>query len=543
MKKKIQKPILRNPKTLPKNWQKANSAHLLPILGGKSDAIQTFAVACASLNKELIINKSKHFLSVYHPNVRLIILGIGGTPTTIRLTSNQFIPGKDVGCDFDHKGYPTIVIERPLIEDVLHFCKIALARAGSESTEIANNKQDDEETEMKYVDGIPVWGEPLDNAVSQMKNCQKDADYCALMADHHKGYAVPIGGVVAYKDKISPSGVGFDIACGNKAVLLDADPAEVTKNISTIMDDIYNSLSFGVGRCNNEVVESPIFEKNFHPAWGIPEVRKLRQKAQSQLGTIGSGNHYVDLFLDEAEQIWCGVHFGSRGFGHKIATHYINAGGGKDGMDVDPVLLDVASDLGEQYILAMGLAGQYAYEGRDWVCDKIASILGASILDEVHNHHNFAWYEPHHIDEHLWVVRKGATPAYPGQRGFVGGSMGEDSVILEGVKSEESRKALYSTIHGAGRVMSRTQAAGKVRWKRGKKVRKSEGEISKKMMEDWVRSSGVELRGGGTDESPHCYKRLSEVLRHHENTVKILHTLRPIGVAMAGADEFDPWKD
>ena len=130
MAKKIKKPILRSIKALPENWQKAKGARLLPAMGGNSDAIQMFAVACASLNKGLIINKSRHFLSIYHPYVRSIILGIGGTPTTIRLTSSQFIPGKDVGCDLDHKKYPTIVIERPEIDDVLHFCKIALARAG-----------------------------------------------------------------------------------------------------------------------------------------------------------------------------------------------------------------------------------------------------------------------------------------------------------------------------------------------------------------------------------------------------------------------------
>ena len=393
---------------------------------------------------------------------------------------------------------------------------------------------------MRLINNIPVWGEPLQNAVEQMENCAKDAEHCALMADHHLGYAVPIGGVIAYDGKVSPSGVGFDIACGNKAVLLDCEAEEVKSHISTIMDDLWKALSFGVGRINKEQVDHQLFEDD--PAWLIPAIRPLKQRARSQLGTIGSGNHYVDVFVDERDRVWVGVHFGSRGLGHKIATHFIKAGGGKDGMFVDPVLLDVESELGEEYVAAMKLAGRYAYAGRDWVCQKVASILGAQIMEEVHNHHNFAWEEKH-AGRDLWVVRKGATPAFSGQKGFVGGSMGDFSVIIEGVDSDQSGEALYSTVHGAGRIMSRTQAAGRKRYKKGRVIRMSKGEISKEMMMEWVTASGVELRGAGTDESPHCYKRLPEVLEAHGDSIKILHQLQPIGVAMAGEDEFDPFRD
>ena len=390
------------------------------------------------------------------------------------------------------------------------------------------------------LNGIPIWGKPQDNAVQQILNCQKTADYCALMADHHLGYAVPIGGVVAYKDQVSPSGVGFDIGCGNKAVLLDADAGEIRANIDTLMDDIWREISFGVGMKNKEEVEHELFDDD--PAWDIPEVGRLKSLARSQLGTVGSGNHYVDLFVDESDRVWCGVHFGSRGVGHKIATHFLRIAGGREGMHVDPVLLSVDSQEGQEYVAAMKLAGRYAYAGRDWVCSKVASIMGAHILEEVHNHHNFAWRENHNGKD-MWVVRKGATPAFPGQKGFVGGSMGDVSVIVQGVESEESKKALYSTVHGAGRVMSRRQAAGKFRWRKGRRMKMSDGTISREMMMKWISKAGVVLRGAGTDESPHCYKRLPEVLEFHEPTIEVLHTLRPIGVAMAGADEFDPFKD
>ena len=390
------------------------------------------------------------------------------------------------------------------------------------------------------IDGIPVWGIPLEDAVRQIKVCRETAVQAALMADHHIGYSMPIGGVAAYRDKVSPSGVGFDIACGNKAVRVDANPQFVKDNIDEIMDEVFHTISFGVGRKNKEAFDHPLLHDD--PAWEIPAAAALKDLAHEQLGTVGSGNHYVDIFEDETGAIWIGVHFGSRGLGHKLATHFLKAAGGKEGIHVPPTLIPAKSGLGQEYIACMKLAGRYAYAGRDWVCLRVANILGANILEEVHNHHNFAWREEHG-GEKLWVVRKGATPAFPGQRGFIGGSMGDNSVIVEGIQSDEGRLSLYSTVHGAGRVMSRTRASGKSRWKHGRKVHTTRGEVSRQMMLDWVNKKGVALRGAGTDESPHCYKRLKDVLKCHSDSLRIIHTLRPLGVAMAGEDEWDPYKD
>jgi tRNA-splicing ligase RtcB (3'-phosphate/5'-hydroxy nucleic acid ligase) len=144
----------------------------------------------------------------------------------------------------------------------------------------------------------------------------------------------------------------------------------------------------------------------------------------------------------------------------------------------------------------------------------------------------------------LIVVRKGATPAFPGQKGFVGGSMGDDAVIIEGATNgsdDVQRDALFSTVHGAGRVMSRTAAAGKRDRRTGRQ--KTRGAVSPEMMQNWVREKGVILRGGGTDESPHVYRRLPEVLHAQGDTIRVVHTLRPLIVVMAGANEFDPYKD
>jgi tRNA-splicing ligase RtcB len=266
----------------------------------------------------------------------------------------------------------------------------------------------------------------------------------------------------------------------------------------------------------------------------------LKEMAHQQLGTVGSGNHYIDLFTDEEDRVWIGCHFGSRGLGHKIATYFLKAAGASDGIDAEPSVLPVGSSLGSEYLAAMHLAGAYAYAGRDWVCARVAAILGASGMEEVHNHHNFAWLEEHG-GEQLWVVRKGATPAFPGQRGFVGGSLGEQSVILEGVENADAKYSLYSTVHGAGRAMGRMEAKGTFDRKTG--AVKRPGRVSQEMLDGWIQRAGVELRGAGLDESPDCYKRLDSVLAACADSVRILHRLTPVGVAMASAREFDPYKD
>jgi tRNA-splicing ligase RtcB (3'-phosphate/5'-hydroxy nucleic acid ligase) len=243
------------------------------------------------------------------------------------------------------------------------------------------------------------------------------------------------------------------------------------------------------------------------------------------------------------------------------------------GTDSPPVLLEVGTELGDAYIDAMELAGEYAYAGRDVVVAKALEILGAEAIHEVHNHHNFAWREEHG-GRTYWVIRKGCTPARPGQEGFVGGSMGDESVILEGVESPESEDSLFSTVHGAGRIMSRTQAAGRVR--RRKRWACSNRDCDRlfesrdavcpehpgsRLMKTWIeeqlkpgnvdwpavqarlREQGIVLVGGGADEAPEVYKRLPEVLDAHAGSIRVKHTLRPLGVAMDGREIYDPYKD
>jgi tRNA-splicing ligase RtcB len=362
--------------------------------------------------------------------------------------------------------------------------------------------------------------------------------------------------------------------CGNAAIRTDTTIEQISggmtlaearsnphrfaqnREVRQLADEIASSVSFGIGRKNradDAPTDHPLFQD---PAWyAIPNRGSyrddLREKARKQLGTVGSGNHYVDVFADETGTVWVGVHFGSRGFGHTVASGFLALGQGRDWGERVPekeVLLDLAAPVGHDYWQLMELAGRYAYAGREWVARKVVSMLGASEVELVHNHHNFAWKEEHDGREYV-VVRKGATPAFPGQKGFIGGSMGDDAVIVRGTPAEDAdaetsrvqREALFSTVHGAGRVMSRTAAAGKRNRKTGRVI--TPGKVTPEMMKEWISDRGVVLRGGGLDESPHAYRRLPKVLAEQGPTVEVLHVLRPLIVVMAGADEFDPYKD
>lgn len=402
----------------------------------------------------------------------------------------------------------------------------------------------------RLVEDTVVFGDPDEATLQQIRRCAAPPETVGsvLCADAHRGYSMPIGGVVAYEGLVSPSGVGFDIACGNKAVRTNLTAGEIRADLPKIMDAIVKTISFGLGRKNPRPIDHPLFDS---PRWKVhPGVAALKGLAREQLGTVGAGNHYVDLLEEVGTgQLWVAVHFGSRGFGHKTATGFLNLAAGRpfdapgrgESMDAPPTLLRTDSALGQAYLQAMMLAGEYAYAGRDYVVEQVLRILGARATESVHNHHNYAW-EEEHGGRKVWVIRKGATPCHPGQVSFVGGSMADISVVIRGKESSAAKASLYSTVHGAGRVMSRTQAAGK--WKRvGKRRVRVGGMISPEEMRRQVKAYGVTLRGGGTDEAPGVYRSLQEVLDAHADTIDILYTLKPIGVAMAPPDLFDPYKD
>lgn len=408
-----------------------------------------------------------------------------------------------------------------------------------------------ERGKMLTLNNTVVFGQHDSKTLEQLRDVASRAERAALLADGHFGYVMPVGGVAAYRNKVSVAGVGFDIACGNAAIRTDLTP-DALGGLEGLADEIAASISFGLGRKNTSEdapVDHPLFGSE---AWeAVPPSHRdsLKERARAQLGTVGAGNHYVDIFADEEGRVWVAVHFGSRGLGHALASNFMALAQNEPwGVRVKETeaLLSLGDELGQAYWATMNLAGEYAYAGRGWVARKVVALMGARELELVHNHHNFAWKEHHVVDgerEEVVVVRKGATPAHPGQKGFVGGSMGDDAVILKGSShpSPEASAAMFSTVHGAGRVMSRTEAAGKWDWKL--KRRKTAGKISPEMMQSWLREKNVILRGGGLDEAPQAYRRLPDVLRAQGGTVEVLHTLKPLIVVMAGEAEFDPYKD
>jgi tRNA-splicing ligase RtcB len=213
---------------------------------------------------------------------------------------------------------------------------------------------------------LRIYGEHEEPTIDQMRNCMKVGNVVAgvICADGHLGYAQPVGGVIAYDGQVSISGVGFDIGCGNMAVRLDVPYSAVAPRAAAILAEIRSVISFGVGRTNDERVQHPLFDDA--EAWKSSGMEDYRAKAIGQLGTVGSGNHYIDLLRDESDFVWIGVHFGSRGLGHTSATRYIKAAGGRDGINVPPAVVREQSEIGERYIAAMELAGRYAPPAGSW---------------------------------------------------------------------------------------------------------------------------------------------------------------------------------
>lgn len=449
-----------------------------------------------------------------------------------------------------------------------------------------------------------VFGQHDENTIKQMAELVQygSVEKAALMADGHFGYNMPVGGVVGYSEHISPSGVGFDIGCGVKAVKTNLTYGDLKAlGVSSVADQIASKIAFGMGRVAEVRTDHALFDSD---AWDIlkdvagrHEYDRLFAGARKQLGTVGGGNHYVDVLVEktakttfdpsEAENapVWIMTHFGSRGFGHGVATGFIKIAEGYGFGDKlqkgqrlksdlyeggEPALLELATDMGQAYQRVMELGGQYAYAGRDLVVQQVLDILGAEAIDKVHNHHNYSFTETHKGKE-LQVTRKGATPLAPGQRGAVGGSMCDIAVIVKGKQPGatitqthggpttsntddletllEQEDTMRSTVHGAGRVMSRTEAKGKRKYRTNELVLnedgtpKKPGRVTEEMMAKSVADFGIELRGGFLDESAFVYRPLRDVLDVHANTAEVETVLVPKIVCMAPSNVVDPFKD
>lgn len=372
------------------------------------------------------------------------------------------------------------------------------------------------------------WGLDLDPAsVEQMRNaCRLPVTLAAaLMPDAHVGYGLPIGGVLATDDAVIPYAVGVDIACRMKLSVLDLPASALRGQSDRLANALKTQTSFGLGASWDKRREHPVMDMD----WSVsPVTKKVKDKAWDQLGTSGSGNHFVefgtlsptdtDLGLDPGTYLALLSHSGSRGAGHAVASHYSALA-----MDLHPELpkgqrhlawLDLQSDEGREYWAAMELMGEYASANHAVIHDQVVRSLGARVIAGVENHHNFAWRERHGGREVI-VHRKGATPAAPGVLGVIPGSMAAPGFIVRGKGCEQS---LMSAAHGAGRAMSRTAARQSFRWSHVRPL---------------LTERGVTLLSAGLDEVPMAYKDIHAVMAQQDDLVQIVGRFDPAIVRMA----------
>lgn len=382
-----------------------------------------------------------------------------------------------------------------------------------------------------------IWGQDLEpSAVQQLLDaCHLPvAAAGALMPDAHVGYGLPIGGVLATHDAVIPYAVGVDIACRMKMTVLDLPVDTLHSDPARFTSALERETRFGMGASFKARRQHAVMDAD----WRVtPVTAALKDRAWAQLGTSGSGNHFVEfgvltvgdsrVGLAEGEYLALLSHSGSRGTGAQVAAHY-----SKLARDRHPELpkelahlawLDLASEAGQEYWSAMELMGQYAAANHALIHAHIARALGVEVRLDLENHHNYAWRERHRLadgtDADVIVHRKGATPAGAGVLGIIPGSMGAPGYVVRGKGVAAS---LNSAAHGAGRRMSRTRAKETLSWQTAR---------------DLLQARGVTLLSAGLDEVPMAYKDIHEVMAAQQDLVEPLARFDPRLVKMAPGDE------
>jgi tRNA-splicing ligase RtcB (3'-phosphate/5'-hydroxy nucleic acid ligase) len=382
-----------------------------------------------------------------------------------------------------------------------------------------------------------VWGSDFEPpALQQIENACKlpVAVAGALMPDAHVGYGLPIGGVLATRDAVIPYAVGVDIACRMKMTVLDLPVTALSEDQSRLARAIERETRFGMGAAFKSPRRHDVMDED----WKVSAVTsKMKDRAWGQLGTSGSGNHFVEfgelIVADEGAGLPRGnylallSHSGSRGTGAQVAQHF-----SKLARSLHPELppelaqlawLDLSTQPGQEYWAAMELMGRYAAANHAVIHAHIAKNLGVDVLLDLENHHNFAWRERHRLpdgtDADVIVHRKGATPAGAGVLGIIPGSMGTPGYVVRGKGLPAS---LNSASHGAGRRMSRTMAKKTFTWDAAQR---------------FLRERGVTLLSAGLDEVPMAYKDIDEVMAAQRDLVEPLARFEPRLVKMAPSGE------
>lgn len=382
---------------------------------------------------------------------------------------------------------------------------------------------------------FPIWGRENidDGAVAQMDNAMRLPVTVAgaLMPDAHIGYGLPIGGVLATENVVIPYAVGVDIACRMRLSIYEVSPNLIGQKKGMFEESLWNETAFGMGskwtgvkKAQHAVLDDP--------AWlATRQLQTLKDTAMNQLGTSGTGNHFVEwgsiklrepMFgLEPGEYLALLSHSGSRGVGAKIADRFSKLAMEKH-PDLDKAVrylawLSLDSEDGQEYWLSMELAGKFASANHYIIHQRVAAAVGLKEAAVVENHHNFAWKEKLPDGRTVIVHRKGATPAGVGVLGIIPGSMGDAGYLVRGKGVSNS---LSSASHGAGRRMSRTVALNS---------------ISRSARDQYLKERGVTLLGGGLDESPQAYKQIDEVIAAQNDLVGVIGKFTPKIVRMADA--------
>lgn len=385
-------------------------------------------------------------------------------------------------------------------------------------------------------EGVPfrIYGEDMieDEAMRQMSVASRlpVSVRGAIMPDGHAGYGLPIGGVLATENAIIPYGVGVDIGCRMALSIYEAPPNYIDRHMNNLRQALLDHTRFGRDEVHASPSDSAIFSRSEFD--DIKFLNGWKDRAWKQLGTSGSGNHFcsfgeVEIGSEGLNDIPAGkyvgiiTHSGSRGMGANVAKYYTNLAMKSCVLPPEAKFLawlDMSTQEGQEYWLAMNLCGDYASACHHDIHKRLAKSIGMKPLTVVENHHNFAWKEIHDGRE-LIVHRKGATPAGEGTLGIIPGSMASHAFIVKG-KGDSS--SLHSASHGAGRRMSRTQA------------RES---FSKHELRDILKDHNITLIGAGMDEAPMAYKDIREVMKKQTDLVSVVGTFFPRVVRMDDGDD------
>ena len=383
-----------------------------------------------------------------------------------------------------------------------------------------------------------VWGREYidEGAIEQLANAAKlpISVAGALMPDAHIGYGLPIGGVLATEGVVIPYAVGVDIACRMRMTIFPVKPHMIKQQKDRFKKALREHTLFGAGKKwnKNKRADHPVMDDPVWKETGF--LNSLKVKAQDQLGTSGSGNHFVEwgsFSLQNDDEFGLGSgdylallsHSGSRGLGYQVADRYSNiAASYHPNLDKSVsrlAWLPLDWDMGREYWLSMELAGRYAVANHEVIHTRLATAIKQKPAVVIENHHNFAWKEMieiHGEQKEVIVHRKGATPAGKGVLGIIPGSMGDSGFVVRG---KGNNGAINSASHGAGRILSRSKA------------RES---ITKTMQKKYLKERGITLIGGGLDESPQAYKSIENVITAQSDLVEIIGEFKPIIVRMDG---------